>query len=320
MQRAAFAGGDDEGGSAGALRLRNLDLLGDTEGLGDARHRGLGLRQHAGAEVAAGDSDVQPFSAAREQRRDRLRRAVDADGIIGVVALHGVVGEREIARAARQRSQVIEARHEREGVRAREPSVGRLEAEDAAQRGRHADRAVGVGAERDRHHAAGDRAAGAARRAAGHVGDVVRIARGAIVHVLAGEVVGIFPHVEGADEDGAGRFKARDQGGVARRGGARAIDLRARERRQSRDVEQVLDRERYACERPHRPAVGARGIDRVCPGERALADHCGEGVKYRIARADACERVSHNGRSADTALGHGSGDLAGRRPGCIHGG
>ena len=141
---------------------------------------------------------------------------IGADRIVGIVALHGVVGEREVPGGARQRADMVEARHERKGARARQPAVGRLQAEDAAERGRHADRAVGVGAERDRHQAAGDRRAGAAGGAAGHARRVVRIARGAVMHVLAGEVVGVFAHVERADQHRAGRFQPLDQRGVAR--------------------------------------------------------------------------------------------------------
>ncbi len=44
---------------------------------------------------------------------------------------------------------------------------------------------------------------------------VVRIARGAVMDVLAGEVVGVFAHVERADQHGAGRLHALDQRGVA---------------------------------------------------------------------------------------------------------
>ena len=46
--------------------------------------------------------------------------------------------------------------------------------------------------------------------------EVVRIARRAVVHVLAGEVVGVFAHVERADQHRAGRFEPRDQRRVAR--------------------------------------------------------------------------------------------------------
>ena len=44
---------------------------------------------------------------------------------------------------------------------------------------------------------------------------VVRIARGAVVDVLAGEVVGVFAHVERADQHRAGRFEPRDQRRIA---------------------------------------------------------------------------------------------------------
>ena len=52
-------------------------------------------------------------------------------------------------------------------------------------------------------------------RAAGHAVEIVRIARRAVVQVFAGEIVGVFAHVERADEDGAGGFEALDQRGVA---------------------------------------------------------------------------------------------------------
>ena len=137
--------------------------------------------------------------------------SLERNRIVGIMALHGVVGERQIAGAARERADVIEARHERKRARAREPAVGRLEAEDAAQRRRHPDRPVRVRAQRQRHQPAADRGARAAGGAAGHAARVVRIARGTVVHVLAGEVVGVFAHVERADQHRARRFQARDQ-------------------------------------------------------------------------------------------------------------
>ena len=51
--------------------------------------------------------------------------------------------------------------------------------------------------------------------------EIVRIARRAVVDVLAGEIVGVFAHVERADQHRAGRFQPLDQGGIARRGGGR---------------------------------------------------------------------------------------------------
>ncbi len=46
--------------------------------------------------------------------------------------------------------------------------------------------------------------------------EVVRIARWAVMDVLAGEVVGVFAHVERADQDRAGRLQPLDQRCVAR--------------------------------------------------------------------------------------------------------
>ena len=61
-----------------------------------------------------------------------------------------------------------------------------------------------------------------------------------------------------------------DQRRIARRRRTLAIDLRAGERRQPGDVEQVLDRERNARERPSRPCErGAVDCSRF--GERAFA-------------------------------------------------
>jgi hypothetical protein len=59
----------------------------------------------------------------------------------------------------------------------------------------------------------------------------MRIARRAVVDVLAGEVVGVFAHVERTDEDGAGRLQPLDQRGIARRRRQIAVDFRAGQRR-----------------------------------------------------------------------------------------
>ena len=86
--------------------------------------------------------------------------------------------------------------------------------------------------------------------------EVVRIARGAVVDVLAGEVVGVFAHVERADQHGAGGLQALDQRRIARRraAGSRLI-LEPASVGKPADVEQVLDRERHAGERPERAVL-----------------------------------------------------------------
>ena len=83
------------------------------------------------------------------------------------------------------------------------------------------------------------------------------------MHVLAGEVVGVLAHVERADKDGAGRLQARDQRRIGRGERPVAVDLGARQRRQARHVEQVLDGKRHAGERAERLARGARRVYRL---------------------------------------------------------
>ena len=74
-----------------------------------------------------------------------------------------------------------------------------------------------------------------------------------------GEVIGVFAHVERAHENGVRRFQALDQSGVARGRRMLAIDLRAGQRRQAGNVEQVLDRERNTRKRaPAQPPCARR--------------------------------------------------------------
>ena len=72
---------------------------------------------------------------------------------------------------------------------------------------------------------------------------------GAVVRVLGGEAVGVLVHVERADQHRAGRLEAAHEQRVALRGRGVALDLRAGQRRQAGDVEQVLDREGHAGQR-----------------------------------------------------------------------
>ena len=69
-----------------------------------------------------------------------------------------------------ERADLVERRAERDQAEARDRAVGGLHADHTAQRGGLADRAAGVGAERDRGEARGDRGGGPARGAAGHPG------------------------------------------------------------------------------------------------------------------------------------------------------
>ena len=83
----------------------------------------------------------------------RFGLAGGAGMVARVVALQHVLGQREIARRAREGPNVVEAVDEGEGPAARQPAIGRFQAEDAAERRRHPERAVGVRAERNRREA-----------------------------------------------------------------------------------------------------------------------------------------------------------------------
>jgi hypothetical protein len=108
------------------------------------------------------------------------------------------------------------------------------------------------------------------------------------------EVVGVLAHVERADEQGPGRFQARDQRRVGHSRRAIAVDLGAGARPQSSDVEQVLDGEGRARERPQARSAPARGVDGVGLGESARRGNVGEGAERAIASLDAAQGLLHD--------------------------
>ena len=96
MQRRTFGRRDDIGRRARALGFGDFDFAADVERRGDPLHRLAGFRRGAFAEIAAGHRDPQAFDAAIEREQRRLDRPLGADRIVGIVSLHGVIGQREI--------------------------------------------------------------------------------------------------------------------------------------------------------------------------------------------------------------------------------
>ena len=174
----------------------------------------------------------------------------------------------------------VEAFGRRVDAPAVEGAEGRLEAEHAAIGRRAKHRAAGLRAERGRHHEVGDRGARSARRAAGRMRDVVRIGGGARRH--AGEFAG-----DGLAQDHrAGRARERDAGGVGRRPVA-AIDRRAHLGRQVGGVDDVLDADRHAVQRPARRAA----VELARLRERQFRIDAGPGVDVVLALSDASEAM-----------------------------
>jgi hypothetical protein len=140
----------------------------------------------------------------------------------------------------------------------------------------------------------------------------MRIARGSVVHILAGEVVGVFAHIERADQDGAGSFHALDQGGVARRRLEVAIDLRSGAGGKPLHIEQVLDRERHAGKRPGIFPGGNNGIDAARLGTRAIRGDIGECIQDRIVLGDSRQRRFGDGKRRDFSARYRLRDCRGR--------
>ena len=286
----AFAGRDHHRRSACAVGLGEGDAPTRAERLGGPLDRRQGGGLGEACEVAVGDTDPKAGDAAAEVAGAGLGRTLGADGVGGVRTLDRVERDREITDRARERPDVIEARGEQHDTGARDPAVGRLEPQDAAERRRDADRAVRVGAETQRNEARRDRRRGAARRAAGHARGVVRVARRTVVRVLGREAERILVHVETADQHGAGATQSGDRRRVVFRGRPIAVDPRARQRGDTGHVEQVLHGEGHAGERAGIVAAGDQPIDPLGLGHGDVAQDGGEAVERGVTLADPIER------------------------------
>ena len=188
---------------------------------------------------------------------DRLGRP-EAGRIAGVRARDHAQRERAIAHGAGERAHLVERAGERHHAVAGDGAVGRLHADDAAQRGRLADRAAGVRPQRERRHAGRHGGRRAAARAAGDALAVPGVARRAVGGVLGRRAHRELVHVGLAELDEPLGLAAAHHG---RRVG-RPVALqhaRSRRRRHAADAEQILvgDRARPRC-RCGRPASSAR--------------------------------------------------------------
>ena len=141
--------------------------------LADARAELLGTRQggvealeDAGFDALAGElaghaqgDAVEPLGRGQLQLRGRLQ----GGGVARVARDHVAQQQGGVGDVAGQRPGLVERGGEGDHPVARDGPVGRFQPDDAAQRGRLADRAAGVRAERPRGQAGGDRRGAAAR-------------------------------------------------------------------------------------------------------------------------------------------------------------
>ena len=239
---------------------------------------------------------MSPVSAADVVGARFLRRR----RIEGIGAREHGQRNRRVVGGARHRPNLIERGRKRDQPVARDAAVGRLQADDAAERGRLPDRAAGIGAERNGREAGGD---GDSRAAAGSAGDVIRvprIARGSERRVFGRRSHRKLVAVGLAHHDGARRLEPSDDGGVVRRN-ERAEHLRRGGGRDAARHDVVFERDRHSRKR----ARVLVAIDRARPLERALGGDGEKRVQRRVVRVDARERLlaDFDGRNLPCADG-----------------
>ena len=239
------------------------------EGGGDIRLDALGVM----GEVAR-DADRQPVEVLAV---GELHAALDPDRgrVAAVAALHDPEQQGGVGDVAGQRPALVQRRGEGDHPVARDRPVGRLQADDPAERRRLADRAAGVGADRPRREAPGDGGRRAARRAARHAGAVPRVEHRAVGRVLVRRAHRELVHVGLAEQPGAGLVQAAHGGRRVRRPVA-LEDPRPGGGRDALGAEEVLDRDRQAAQRlaasaratRARRATGRRSARRLPPPPR----------------------------------------------------
>ena len=267
-------------GDLRAERLEQLDRLGEP---------GHHPRLVAVAGELADDADPQPGHVAVPRRLDHGRhRGVDRRGVHRVVPGHGLVQQGGVEHGPAERPRRVQGRRERDDPVPGVAAVGRLHADDPAHRGRLADRAAGVRAERERRLVGGDRGGRAAGGAAGHLRQVPRVVDRPEPGVLRGGAHRELVHVGLADEDRARIAQPPGDGGLIRRVPA-LEDLRPAGRRRPDGGEQVLDRDRHAGQRAERLARRPPAVDVARLRQRVLRGHVQERLDLAVNRGDAVQ-------------------------------
>ena len=276
------------------------------------------LAQHAGqaaaerAPILGGQADAQASTFAALGRRHG-----HAGGIARVVAFHEAQQQAQVRGAARHRAALVEAGGERHHAVAGDAPVGRLEAADAAERGRLADRAAGVRSGRRRHEAGGDGRRGAAGRPARHAAWIPGIGDGAEPARFIGGAHRELVHVGLAQHHRAGGLEALNHRGVVGRDEL-AEHPRAARGGDAFGAEDVLVRQRHAAQIAE--AFGGDGRVRLARRrQRLLFAHCDEAVAVVGANAPQTlpgEFLGADGLAAQRL--HGSADGRKRFAAVVH--
>ena len=307
--------GDDVVGRNGVVGVRQGHVA---QFVPAALERLRRLAQHAGqaaaqrAPILGGQADAQPSTFAALGGRHG-----HAGGIARVVAFHEAQQQAQIGSAARHRAALVEAGRERHHAVAGDAPVGRLEAADAAERSRLADRAAGVRSGRRRHEAGGDGRRGSARGSARHAAWIPGIGDRAEPARFVGRTHCELVHVGLAQHHRAGGLEALDDGRVVGRDEL-AEHPRAACGGDAFGAEDVLVRERHAAQIAE--AFGGDGRVRLARRrQRLLCAHCDEAVAVVGANAPQTfpgEFLGADGFAAQRL--HGSADSRQRFAAVVH--
>ena len=208
---------------------------------------------------------------------------------------------------------LVERAGERDEAVARDAAVGRLGADRAGDGRGLADRAAGVGADRERRLERGEHRARAAARAAGDPVEVPRVVRRAVGRVLGRGAHRELVHVGLAEDRQAGLAQLRHDRRVVRRDPA-LEDPAAARRRQALGRHDVLDGDRHAGEGAEALARLTPLVDRARLGEGALGVDVEVGVHLAVDGGDPVEvRLGHLD-GADGLAREGVGQVGGGGP------
>src|SRR5262249_55352165 len=177
---------------------------------------------------------------------------------------------------------MIKLARKRQDARARDEAISRFDREHAAKGSRADDRSVGLAAERERDHMRCHRRRRSRRRAARRARVIVRIARGASMEI--GELGGYRL----ADDDRPGGAQLRHYRGVVA-GPTTGGERRAALGRVIRRLDDVLDRDRNAVQRPERMAVRAPLIEATRLRERMVTIEMRERLDLAVEPFNALE-------------------------------
>ena len=219
---------------------------------------------------------------------DRRHRGVDRRGVHRVVAGDDLVEQGGVEHRAGARAGLVERGRQRDEAVARDAAVGRLGADRAGDGRGLADRATGVGADRQRGLERRDDRRRAAAGPAGDPVEVPRVAARAVGAVLGGGAHRELVHVGLAEDRHPGLAQPGHQGRVVRRHPA-LQDLRAAGRRQALRRHDVLDGDRHAGE-PVRATPPRLGAGRRCRPARARPRRRRGGRSARRRRRRRCGR------------------------------